>query len=468
MKRLFYYFMMLTMVSHLTICISSCDDFNPDDLLNPDKEGNLGNNGGNVNEQDSIMHDNINQIYKDKEDFQNIATEFMKEFKASDYENIMELAEYICKEYSEYDTEEVEEWFEKCLENLGRELESGEEYEIFESIYRLSAFKGKFTANKETRMLERTDAENLSLHVTDQNGNPCEVILSTNGNTKTIHCFESKEYSQDIWDSESGSEYIESSKLEGIEYVYVEIPENINIVLKQNGEILAEFDINTDLESINGSEFDLNNDRLNVNATAYFNGYTFNFENIRYENNKEAKVIFKFNNRNKTLLSAELTANPEISVEQTGDDYFDGLEDAWEEDKLNSKNNVVNINILNKLQITATCSNLKSLIEAFDDEWDEHTDSKVNRFLNVNVFFYGSVEPTATIKLESYTNEHYDEYLEETVIEHRLLPVIEFQDGSKNSLEDFFNADDFRRAIDAFDELMEEFEDLIHAYEFDF
>lgn len=58
------------------------------------------------------------QVYKDKKDFENIALELVDEFNASDFENILELAEYIGETYAEYEVDEAEEWLEECLETL--------------------------------------------------------------------------------------------------------------------------------------------------------------------------------------------------------------------------------------------------------------------------------------------------------------------------------------------------------------
>ena len=106
----------------------------------------------------------------------------------------MELAEYIGKEYADYNTEKVENWFESCWEEIWREIDSKENYEIYESIYKLSAFKGKWTANESTRSWERTNANNLSAHVKDQNGNPCDITVTQSGKTKRVYLFEDEDY----------------------------------------------------------------------------------------------------------------------------------------------------------------------------------------------------------------------------------------------------------------------------------
>ena len=94
------------------------------------------------------------------------------------------------------------------MESLGKKIGSGDNYDIYESVYKLSAFKGKWVANDKTQCWEKSNANNLSLHVKDQNGNPCEITLTTSGNTKKVHCFDSQDeyynggyydYENNVW-----------------------------------------------------------------------------------------------------------------------------------------------------------------------------------------------------------------------------------------------------------------------------
>ena len=242
--------------------------------------------------------------------------------------------------------------------------------------------------------------------------------------------------------------------------------------MKQNGSKLAEVVINTDLSSMSGEEFNLKKDKYNVSATAYFNGYTWSLENVNYENKKEAKATFTFKNGNKTIISANVSATPEI--------YITNFEDDWDEDDINSKNNFVDVNILDKIQITGSCDNLKKVIEILDEECNENTDSKVNKYFSINVLFNGSSDPTAKIEFETVEDGWYDyryqynpntgdyEYIRVYEYDYYLMPVIVFNDGSRHSIEDFFNEDDFEDTIDALISVYKDFESMLEDYDFDF
>lgn len=190
MKKYFNLLTVLVLSLITSISLLSCDDFGSIGSNEDGSVENNGNNNGNGNDQgnnnDSIG--NSSQVYRDKEDFQRIAIELMDEFKTSDFENIMELAEYICKEYAELETGEAEEWLDGCLDELSKDIESNETYPIYETIYKASAFKGRFVA--EEGCWKKYESDNLSIHVKDQNGNPCEIMLTTSGRTKKVHCWD--------------------------------------------------------------------------------------------------------------------------------------------------------------------------------------------------------------------------------------------------------------------------------------
>lgn len=477
MKKLLFVFSVVT-----ALFFTACDPNAFDDLFNDSERGDSISKPGSGNDSipglpgiggdsipnipgiggDSIVTPNPtpDEIYKNKEDFQKVALELRNEFKASDFESIMDLAEHISNEYAEYDTENAESWFDECLESLGKKIGSGDNYDIYESVYKLSAFKGKWVANDKTQCWERSNANNLSLHVKDQNGNPCEITLTTSGNTKKVHWFDSNDdYYHCYYDEENGN-WVEELIKGDEEYIYVEVPEKVTIVVKQNGAKLAEAIINTDLSSMSGVDYNLATDKYSASATLYFNGYTVGIENLHYQNKKESGFSFTFKHGNKTIVSAKASATPEL--------YKSNFDEEWEEEDINSKNNFVTVNILGKLELKGSCNNLLDLVEVIDDEWDETTDSKINRHLKINIHFYGESEPTAKIEFECEEDGYYDSYWGEYVYDYDLIPVIEFQDYSRHSLEDFFNEEDFQKTVDAFESLLREFENLVEGYDFDF
>lgn len=391
-----------------------------------------------------------------KKELENIASQLCDEFVASDFENILDLAEYISQECEKYDAEEHEEWFNDILNGFKKLKEHNGLYPTYEIYYRLSAFKGKFVANENSHRLERSESDNLSLHIKDQNGNPCEVIITTSGKTKTVYCTTDTDYNYG-WDEYNN--YYWNETIEDVEKYYIEVPEKVTAILKQNGTKLAELVINTDLSSMAGEKFNLYKDKYNASATAYFNGYTLSLENLYYENKKESKVELSFKHGDKNLISASASATPEI--------FISDFEEDWDEEDINSKNNIVTVNILDKLQIKGSCNNLSKLIETLDEEYDSNIDNIVNKLFKIEVFFNNSEKASAKIELESVEDGYYD-YRGNYIYDYDLIPVIVFNDDSRNNVEDFFNEEDFENTISVLKSLYKDFEMLFKGYDFDF
>lgn len=450
MKKIIYYFLMLPMLFAGVSCFTSCSE----DDTKKEKNSVL------LNEEDS------------KKELENIASQLCDEFVASDFENILDLAEYISQECEKYDAEEHEEWLNDILNGFKKLKEHNGLYPTYEIYYRLSAFKGKFVANENSQRLERSESDNLSLHIKDQNGNPCEVIITTSGKTKTVYCTTETDYNYNYGWDDYNNNYYWNETIEDVEKYYIEVPEKVTAILKQNGTKLAELVINTDLSSMAGEKFNLYKDKYNASATAYFNGYTLSLENLYYENKKESKVELSFKHGNKNLISATASATPEI--------FISDFEEDWDEEDINSKNNIATVNILDKLHIKGSCNNLSKLMEALDEEYDSKTDDIVNKLFNIEVFFNNSEKASAKIELESTKEEYYEyQYVYNPntgnyepqyvcMTDYDLMPVIVFNDDSRNNVEDFFNEEDFENTISVLKSLYKDFEMLFKGYDFDF
>ena len=447
MKKFFNYLLMLTLFLPVTICVSSCEE-------------TPGNNGGNEGNDDTPTSTTVLNEEESKEELEKIAKELMDEFKASDFEGILDLAEYIAQECMEYEVDE--EMLDDLLKSFVNKDYKGEEnheygiYNIYEEVYKLSNIKGKFVANEKTKRLEKTDADNFSLHITDQNGNPCEVALTTSGKTKNVHCWNDYQYKSSGLD-ENDNYYYEEDLIK----IHVEVPEKVTLVMKQNGKKLLEVVINTDLSSMETPEFNLEKDKYSVSATASFNGYSINVDKVTYANNTEAKASISFKHGNKNLITANVTTTPDIENvydEEWGDEYIDA----------NFKNNTVKVSILNNLRIEGTCKNYLKAFEAFDSEkYDgepEKREEMINKSLDVKVFFNNSSNSSAKIEIECFEKKESDSYDEYYYTE--FVPVIVFNDGSRNEIFDFFNEYDFEDTIEAFMALFEEFKEMFFSYDF--
>ena len=90
----------------------------------------------------------------------------------------------------------------------------------------------------------------------------------------------------------------------------------------------------------------------------------------------------------------------------------------------------------------------------------------INKSLNINLFFNNSSKASAKIEIECEEEKEYYEWDEEYYYYQEYIPVIVFNDDSRNSLEDFFNEYDFEETIEAFETLFNEFEEMFYGYDF--
>ena len=76
-----------------------------------------------------------------------VGQEFIAYVKANEFKNIVDLTEYMND--VEYDSDEVEEWAERCLEDITEVLDSYEKhgyyYTTYSRLYAASNFTGHFT-----------------------------------------------------------------------------------------------------------------------------------------------------------------------------------------------------------------------------------------------------------------------------------------------------------------------------------
>ena len=389
-----------------------------------------------------------------KKALERTALDFVDAIAAENFEDVVGLAEYLAQEYSEdnYDYDRLEDWADDCYEALTRTFERTEtNKEVYDwgytwisttDYYRVvcaaSNFTGKFEAKN--GQWKYSEADDLSFHVKDEKGKPCVLRLTASGNTKTVFMGRDEEYYSNSYTDGVDSTFCEMSN------VYIEVPEVITVTLQQDGDNIAKVVLAADLSSMKGDEIDLRKDKYNVTATIEFNGYSVTVDNLKYAPEKGTSVAMNFMKGNKSLLSAKVSADLDVSNEE-----FYG-----------SENNSVEIDVMGSVQLKGKMAG--DIVDAYDElETAFEADSerlfkkqveKVNSLMNLNLYFYNSETPSAKFELRPFVDDEYDN-------EWYVEPVIVFDDETSYSLEQYFNEDDFKKLIKAIERLGEDYEDLM-------
>ena len=398
-----------------------------------------------------------------KAQLEKTALAVMDEFAAANFEDVCNLGTYLYEEYSEdnYDYSEVEDWADECYEALsrtftGQVVEGSVDWgwmDILDSytvICKASDFTGKFEA-KNGRW-KYTAADDLSFHVKDMDGNPCVLRLTTSGKTKKVYV--DNDYSYDwencYYDEENGVWVY----LGEVDKIYFHVPENIQLTLTQNNKNLASVVFKADLSSIKGEEFNLGTDKVNLSATAEFNGYSVVVDKFKYAPEKGTAASATIKKGSKTLISAAASAD----IDATNEEFY------------GSENNKVEVDIMGEVQIKGSVQRdvidvAEKLEDAYDNDMDEGEFKKgiarINEMIDLNVYYNKSKTSSAKVELRAFSYASYNEsdygYVERWDIE----PVIVFNDGTSYGFEEFFNEDDFKKVIKAFERLFEDFYDML-------
>ena len=406
-----------------------------------------------------------------------IARGFMDKTPASDFNEISKLCNHISNTYTDnYDWDEVGDWgseiFESLKESLGttdkeQEKDSWGEYNYIYTNYKAlvmaSNFKGQFKAigNK----WELSKADDLQFIFSDQHGKECVLKLVTSGNVKKVFIGNIDEWVDYNYDY-SNDYYISNDYYDRTQLT-VGVPENIVVTLTQGGSQVVKVTVKLNIGDLSNDKFDLSKNQLTESTLVELNnGYKFNVSQVAYNGNNKTSVSFDMSKNGESLasvaFSSDISGIPSCNI----DAMVSGNIDEEDFNNSNMKNVYVKLDIMGKLQIQGTLSDVRKFTdyinEADDNDDDEKTFksyvNQANSLANFNLFYDGKSTKQATVTLEAFEEESWNGmkywYME---------PMLNFYDGSSYSTFDaFFNDKDFKSVIDAFEKLADNYASLIN------
>lgn len=406
-----------------------------------------------------------------------IARGFMDKTPASDFNEISKLCNHISNTYTDnYDWDEVGDWgseiFESLKESLGttdkeQEKDSWGEYNYIYTNYKAlvmaSNFKGQFKAigNK----WELSKADDLQFIFSDQYGKECVLKLVTSGNVKKVFIGNIDEWVD--YNSDYTNDYYISNDYYDRTQLTVGVPENIVVTLTQGGSQVVKVTVKLNIGDLSNDKFDLSKNQLTASTLVELNnGYKFNVSQVAYNGNNKTSVSFDMSKNGESLasvaFSSDISGIPSCNI----DAMVSGNIDEEDFNNSNMKNVYVKLDIMGKLQIQGTLSDVRKFTdyinEADDNDDDEKTFksyvNQANSLANFNLFYDGKSTKQATVTLEAFEEESWNGmkywYME---------PMLNFYDGSSYSTFDaFFNDKDFKSVIDAFEKLADNYASLIN------
>ena len=172
------------------------------------------------------------------------------------------------------------------------------------------------------------------------------------------------------------------------------------------------------------------------------------------------------------MLEANMIVDGELDAIKS--DLNNILEDYDEDEEIDLsyiKKVESSLNVMDKVQIKASCNSLKGLVSVMkniDDSdygYNDQDFEKYARYVNelnekfdAKVYYNNNNTLQAVLQLEAekdWYDEWYDEYY------YDMIPIILFAaDESKYSVEDFFDDNLFNKVENEFEDLIESFEDM--------
>lgn len=451
MKKISVLAMMFVALS-LPVTFVSCGDDDPTETAGGDGGAGGGGDdepgggddepGGGDDEPGGGSGNQILDLDQQKAELKNTANELMGMFRAADFNRISDLGHYV--DNNTDDGSVVEDWWESCVDACEMPAAGND----IMNLYRASNFYGQFELRNGRWQQTASDVNYLEFRVTDASGQLCVLHLECSGQETTIH---HEEFDDEDWYYyyDNGNYY---SVVTRIENRFV-IPERINITLTQGSETLASVMVNTNLtlQSADG-EFNYKTDRADVSAQVSAADYTVTVDRVMFNAGRDAEVQAVLSKGGMTLLTVSATANGNLD----------------NDDDLQGSIPTVNLDILGRVRLGGTISDVDELATAMDEADNNSYNEaafraaldRANGYIDMGLYFNGNGSPSANVILYPF---YEDDYYYGT--EWYYEPAIMFSDGSSYSLATYFDEEYYDSVITQFTDLVNSFIHLVDAGE---
>ena len=454
------------------LCLSACGDDNTEEQPAPGPDPVVPVEPGQGNAMSPA---------KQKAYMETVAKELMDLTPASDFKDITVLGRYVADTYfDDYDWSETEKWGKDIIDGLKQfvgvlpdevETYNGWNYtyyyitkiKAYKAVVQAANFKGHFTASQGRWKI--SEADDLQFIFNDKYGDQCVLKLKTGGNVKKVYLLNTDDWIDYTWE-EKGNESYSYEYYDRTQWT-IGVPEKVELTRTQGGKQVMKTTVNIDLGSINNEEFDLSKNSLTASTLVEFNnGYKIQASQVAYTANSKASAQVAMSKNGKDILvmalASDLSGIPSCNVSAFTQSSFDV--DDYDTDKTNAKNAFAKVDILGKMQIQGTISDIRKYVD-YLDEADDNDDkessfksylNQANALTDINLFYDGNGVKQASVKMEPFEERDWNYSYWDAE------PVLTFYDGSSYStFEAFFNDKDFKTTVDAFKTFADKYADLM-------
>lgn len=405
---------------------------------------------------------------------EDVAIEFTQKVPASDFEGLKAFAQDIAFIFDEDTLSEVQDslmidYFRSMVSSEREYVDSTTTpgsyiygYEEFtEIVLALANFTGHFVATDSGWVYSESDA--LQLDFEDANEKACVLKVSQEGN---ITRFVFPKFEDEDWDDSDEEEifyYYESTDLT------ICVPEKVIVSLTQDGKDVVKATFTPKVTNLTEDGlFDVGKTTILMGADFELNnGYKVSFK-AEESPNKKLSVSYDLSNATGKLLSYSLSGDPSGIPSYVLDKMADlnELGDTLEQSEdLNVKNIYISFSVLGKAQIIGRISDYKELVakteimdEAEGEEEFKKAVADINKLIELGLYYNGSTDKQAYVEIEAQLMQ--ENHGGKTYEVWDIIPVMVFSDGARISCEDFFDEDNFTKAVEAFDALEDQYDKM--------
>ena len=404
-----------------------------------------------------------------------VAKEALNMMPASDFSTYTDLANYIDDVYGDnYNWDSVDKWARQCwddaLKATGKTYKDEDRYASYyyteyKCLLLASNFTGHFSAYGPKWTKEAGTFKDLQFAFVGKNGEDCVLKVETSGKVTKVYVGDWDDWKNGNYDYSTGASKDYYDRIN----CTIGVPEKIVVTLTQGNTTLVRTNVQVALSGLSGEKFDIAKGNVNISADVELsNGYVFSTSKVSYAGNSKLNVAAASVKKDgkaivTVAMSGDIKGLPSCNVDAFSKDNFN--RNDYDTESVTAKNAFVKLDVLGKVQMQGVISDVRQYCDALDmaDKQDENETAfksfvkKANSLADINLFYDNSSVKQAAVQLEAFAETEWGGYKY-----WEMEPVLVFFDGSSSSMFDvFFNDTDFKNTINAFEALIDKYEDLI-------
>lgn len=362
-----------------------------------------------------------------KQSLQSTANELLAKINVKEFEEFKQMLDAVDIEESDA----VSDWFDAAKEACKIKVSNADEAHLWKA----SNFVGAFELQNGVWTQTRKGGNDLTFTFNDTQGKKCVMNVKASDEATKIH---HESFDEEDWDSEGYTmRYVNQFML----------PKTVNVTLTRDGKTRATVVVNADVKT--AGEIDLGKDELEVTSVITVADFQVNVSKASYKAGKTAEAKAVVSKNGETLIT--VTADGKGSYSSKDEDFTVGQMNAT-------------VDILSKAKVVAAVSDVEMLnsnLEKADENDENETLFKqyvenANKLINAKLYLNGSANSSAKLYLSPVPEEYggaYGKYWDHET-------WMEFSDGSKYSVDSYFNENDFKSVVDKIESIIDDFKDL--------